>query len=334
MSTIIEMVPTPHATARTVMVGLEDDGIIITRVEDPVGTAVDKRFNGSSLGEGQVWVPTTDADPVIEFQSEKIGADARFVIRVKQYYDQTAVEPNIPEQRFLWYAYNDTPPYPDSTTPQTATPDTPLYIHWSGNGTPENPTPPYPKQQNPPKERTSINVSRLYGLLGTTSARREYLKAKLLAKADDPNLPHIMAGNTSANIVDSPANNDLARAQQTVSFRLEMLTKAISADINLDTEAKFNLLNGEIDIKTSDVFSKIDRDAGTAINLNGDRTTWSFVRLGSVSDDQTDPPYQYTAPLSNLATWTATADTTINVSTSVATNLNQGNLYWLTWLRQ
>ena len=52
MSTVIKMIPKEHATKRTTAVIITNDGIIRTRVEDPVGTATDKQFNFSSYAEG------------------------------------------------------------------------------------------------------------------------------------------------------------------------------------------------------------------------------------------------------------------------------------------
>lgn len=103
MSTIIRFVPVAHATKQTTAIAMENDGLIRTRVENPVGTATDRRFNFSSLGEGQARVITED--PVTLVTSEKIGADARFVIDVTNYYDSALTGDDAPTERFLWYAY-------------------------------------------------------------------------------------------------------------------------------------------------------------------------------------------------------------------------------------
>lgn len=327
MSTIIRFVPVAHATKRTTAIAMENDGLIRTRVENPVGAATDRRFNFSSLSEGQARVITED--PVTLVTSEKIGADARFVIDVTNYYDSALTGDDAPTERFLWYAYTvDEKDAPADNAVQTATPANPLYFVWTSGGTPASPTVAF---NFPSQDQTA---QRLYVELGTTEERRNYLKARLLEKVNDPLNIFIFAGTSIAvqNAASIRVNNNVAIVQREHSrrmqgwvYRIEMLVRAVSADVNLNTEAKFNLLAGEIGISNADVFQKMDLAVNGAIAVGAARTDWVFQRLGSVAASS---PYAYSPP-SHPTLWSATHETTIDVGAAPPSGVTD----WYNWLR-
>ena len=344
MSMNIHVIPTPHATMRTTIIKRLTDGQLQTRVENPIGTVIDKFFNFAANSATTSVYSEGDAkeiniDPVNTVWVDKKGTDAFFYFEVKEYYDQASTNPPI--ERDLWYGYNvdakDAPDFDSSFTQ-----DDPTYFLWSSGGTPEAPTYAFN-----PTTSENTKLASTYVELGSTTARREYLKEKLLAKYTDPDIPAIFMGSSLLTIAPEVSNFTLpagqapnnhvvtqskehSRAQQSFIFRLEMLTRAISADVNLSTEAKFNLLDGEISLDNWAVFLKVDRSLNGLINSTGNRTSWNFFRLGSVANVT---PYTYTPPSINTGSWTATNDTSIDVASAPPRVLNTNNIHWLTWLR-
>ena len=333
MSTVIRLIPRADAAKETTGIAILDDGRIRTRVET-ASARTDKEFNFGSLVEGDTRdIPDTD-EPVTRVNAEKIGTDARFVIDVIEFYDENLRGADAPKERFLWYLYTLKPeeaPAPDA--PQTATPSTPLWVLWSSDGTPAAPT-------NAFSFGTAVTAPRLYAELQNDGNRREYLKSKLLMKIADPiELLSIFAG-TAMNTIASysftqPASNsrlhivrlEHERALQSWVFRLEMLARAISADVNLNSEQKFNLLNGEIGLSNVDIFGRVDKSLAGLINQGGgNRNAWVFHRLGSVAGTA---PFAYTPPPQNTSVWSSTADTSINVTSEPPSEV----LDWINWLR-
>ena len=338
------MIPVAHSTKRTTAAGIENDGVIRTRVEDPVGTVVDKRFNFAVDGTITSAYPEGTYqefknEPLLSVSSEKIGSDARFIIEINEFYDSSLTGDNVPKERFLWYPYNgNAADYLDSTAAQTFTPQNPLYVLWSSGGTPASPT----VALNPTNQNTKLASE--YTRLGSVSARREYFKTKLIDIISDPMLLFIIMGTTlqssyvqkstqidptSSLVIDIIQDLDHPRRLQSFGFRLEMLTRAISVDSNLNDERKFNLLDGEISLDSGTVFAKIDRGLGSLIfNRSQPRTGWQFMRLGSVAATS---PFTYTPPASNISSWSGTQDiATIEIQTGVPQSVTNN---WLLWLR-
>ena len=337
MATIIKLIPTPHAVKETTAVGIEDDGIVRIRVEEN-NANVDRRFNFSSYPE-ETSVSITQ-DEIRDVDVLKLGTDARFIIEVKEYYDQNLKPEEAPQERSLWYAYDTAADrIPLDTADQGASPSTPVYVLWKTDGTPASPTIPWPS----PFNDESTPLSSEYTRLGSASARRDYLKGLLLSQYTDPDLLAIFMGTSLVTIVPQvdtfvdPAtstnnhvitqNKDQPRGMQSFIFRQEMLARAISADINLNSEAKFNLLEGEINLSNNDVFVKLNKATNGLIAQSGNRNAWNFIRLGSVAAAS---PYKYTPPIANTAIWNGTADTSINVSSAPSTEVTAD---WIGWLR-
>ena len=117
----------------------------------------------------------------------------------------------------------------------------------------------------------------------------------------------------------------MARRNQSYMYFLEALTRAISNDDNLDSERKFNLLNGEISLPIGNVIGRIDLNLAGTIAGSNPRANWTYLRLGSVAASS---PWAYSAP-TDPTTWTATAETLISIGAGVGADL----IDWLGYLR-
>ena len=280
--TIIRLIPSPHTVKRTTAIGIEDDGIVRIRVEEG-GSNVDRRFNFSSYPEGTSVSITQDE--IRDVDVLKLGTDARFVIEVKEYYDENLKPEEAPEERDLWYAYDTAADsIPDDDATQTKSPSNILYVLWKSGGTPSSPTIAWPN----PFTDESNPLPRIFTRLASVAERRNYLKGKLLDKVSDMfSLLMTICGEKNetayaqkSDIVDEDGSSiiriiqdlDHPRRMQGFAFRLETLTRAISVDSNLTDERKFNLLDGEIGLDNGDVFSKMNRAvAGTIFNSSKPR---------------------------------------------------------------
>ena len=318
MSTIIKLVPKAHATKRTTVVQATNDGVIRTRVENPVGTDTDKSFNFSTLAEGD---PSPAAnEPVVRVDTQKIGTVASYVIEVTNFYDESLTGDAVPTEYFIWYDYKTkADEAPDSETPQTF----PVTMLWTTAGTPQAPT----RALSP----TAQTIGRLYQNLGSLEARREHLKGNILSYINNPDWGLWMAGSLSAPATN--VNNFLVVSRrQSFVFWLEMLTRAISIDGNLDTERKFNLLNGESTLDVKDVLPRIEgfvNDVGANVEYDYSRTNWNYRRLGSipaVSPYNYNPP-TYTLQNGNPVRVQAQVDSLITLSNDTVGDS------WTDWLR-
>lgn len=319
MSTIIKLIPQAHATKRTTWVRLTDDGQFTTRVEDPIGTDTDKSFNFSSLVEGQRYDIANE--PFIEIEAQKIGTHARYIACITEFYDPALdARYEAPVERFIWYDYKTkSDEAPDNEAVQTF----PINVLFSTSGTPQSPT----------RALSSVvqTPQRLYQRLGTTAARREHLKGNIRAYIDNPEFPLWMARSESYPLINAHLHVITDRRIQSFLWYLEMITRAISDDQNLNTEAKFNLLNGMTTLDGPLLIKRIDYIILEWTNpqhnvppaLTTDRSTWTFRRLGSVA---ATTPFAYTEPVVNnrangvvvatgtVETWTAVEDTSIRMT--------------------
>ena len=321
MSTIIKVIPVPHATQVTTGIAIENDGVLRTRVENPVGTAIDKRFNfatetATSTAYREGMTAAINNAPVVLVAAEKIGTDARFIIEVTEFYSAALLGDDAPQERYLWYDYKTkADDAPDSTATQTASPSSPLWVLWSSGGTPAAPTVAF----NITDQNTKLASD--YTRLATTAARRETLKLALQADVFSPEMSIWLVGNTEAE-------------QSAFVRRFEMLARAISIDANFDTQAKFNLLAGEIGLDAYTVATHLSDQviAGGGVGpLHSEtRTDWQFFRLGSLG---TGPAFSYSPPstLTYTAYTSSVAGITLTgVPAAVSANDGRG---WLDWLR-
>ena len=308
MSTIIKLIPKAHATKRTTVVQATNDGIIRTRIEDPVGTDTDKSFNFSALAEGD---PSPAAnEPVIRVDTQKIGTAASYVIEITNFYDESLTGDAVPTEYFIWYDYKTkADEAPDSETPQTF----PITMLWTTAGTPQAPT----RALSP----TVQTVGRLYQRLASLDNRRQYIKFNLLSLYDHPKRWEWAMGGQGVANVNADTDILVGRTNQTFIYWLEMLTRVISIDDNLNTEAKFNLINGDSSLDGNDLIKNIAGFLNRSGNIFGptpdytsDRSTWDFRRLGSVANTS---PYGYVPPTltthGDFKHWVAIKDTTITL---------------------
>lgn len=330
MSTVIHIMPVGHATKRTTMIGIEDDGRVRTRVEDPVGTSTDRQFNFSNLVEGDSREISTE--PVTRVRAEKIGEDARFIIAVNEFYDSGLRGADAPQERFLWYPYTTkADEAPDSQAPQSATPSSPIYVVWSSAGTPASPTVPY-------SFGTAVGAPRLYAELVNTEGRRNHLKQLIRDMLEHPNMPQWLAGGRFDAHGDASGVLMHLEAIQTLSYYPEMLTRATAIDANLATERKFNLLDGMAKLDLGELHSVIAGEGpatrylarnvassdGNGANPVTTPDQWSFQRIGDVPNAA---PYRYTR-----SNYTLTADRSLITMAGSVTVIGSGG-DWQAWLR-
>ena len=320
-TTIIKVIPAPHLTKRTTGIAIENDGVLRTRVEDPGGTVTDKRFNfatdtATTTAYSEGMTGEVNNEPVVLVAAEKIGTDARFIIEVTEFYSSALLGDDAPQERYLWYDYKTkADDAPDSTATQTASPASPLFVLWTSGGTPTAPTVAF----NITDANTKLASD--YTRLATLAARRETLKIALQADVFSPEMAIWLVENTEAE-------------QSAFVRRLEMLARALSIDANLNTQAKFNLLAGEIGL---DAYTVATHLSDTIIGGGGvgplhsdDRGNWRFFRLGSLG---TGPAYPYSPPATtNYIAYTSdVASITLSgVPAAVSANDGRG---WLDWLR-
>ena len=322
MSTFVKIRPIEPSDTKTTAIRLDGDFELTVRTEKG-GAHTDRQYNFSGLLEGQHVAETND---VASVRISKSGTDERAIVSVSTYH-AAGDEGSIPPAGMYWYNWQttDLKDAPDPAFQESTQVFTTIFNISTAGALPVG------------NSVASTVPARLYGQLGTTEARREFLKAKLLAHIDNRDLPFYLAGTsmplitaTSRNSIDQQDGTiteyaRMARRNQSYMFFLESLTRAISNDDNLDSERKFNLLNGEISLPIGNVLGRIDLNLAGTIAGSNPRANWTYLRLGSVAAAS---PWGYTAP-TDPTTWIATADTTISVGAGVPSDV----LDWLGWLR-
>ena len=333
MSTFLKIKPTEHPTIKMTGIRLDDDNKATYRTETG-GVATDTRVNFSGLLTDQTFQGTA---PIGLVTADKLGTQERVVIEVLAYYAK-GEEDTVPSADIYWYdtrthyrfggpveAGKSEAADPHFNTPQVF----PVTIYnesklaaWSTGNT----------------VVSSITNTRIFGQLGSVEARRQYLKSKLAAILDDPTRQYIMDGtslppipqDSVVNIEDATgtlvtAQNILDRRKQGFLFRLEMLARAVSIDSNLSDEAKFNLIEGEIDLPIADVFSKMPQQIAGDIAGTRPRANWHFRKISSVG---AAPTYKYTVP-STMDLWSTTYDANIDLGSAAPPEV----LNWSVWIK-
>lgn len=333
MSTFIKIKPTEHPTIKMTGGRLDDDLKFTYRTETG-GVATDTRVNFSGLLTDQTFQGTA---PIGLVTADKLGTQERVVIELLAYYAK-GEEDTVPSAGLYWYdtrthyrfggpveAGKSEAADPHFNTSQVF----PITIYnesklaaWSTGNT----------------VASSITNTRIFGQLGSVEARRQYLKSKLAAILDDPTRPYVMDGTSIPPIPQDSvaaiegltgtvvtAQNILARRKQGFLYRLEMLARAVSIDSNLSDEAKFNLIEGEIDLPIADVFSKMPQQIAGDIGGTRARSDWHFRKLSSVGPA---PTYKYTAP-SARDLWSTTYDANIDLGSSAPVSV----LNWVVWIK-
>ena len=338
MSTIVQIIPTEHPTIKTTGVRIDDDFKITYRTETG-GAATDVQVNFSGLLTDQTF---QGSPPIRQVRTAKVERTEQVIIELLVYHAPYE-EDKVPPAGMYWYNIKNH--YPFDGPPEqgkTRAPD-PAFTTENQNFNHPNGITIFNESAIDPgwttgnTIATSITQDSLFGQLGTVEARRRHLKSRLTAIIDDPNLPWIMAGTSIPVITQDSltgidnlegnqvtAENILSRRQQLFTYRLEMLARAVSIDSNLNDHAKFNLINGEIDLPSADVFSKISLTTAGDIANTAARIGWRFRKVSSVGGS---PNYEYVKPTGN--TWSTTYDATIDIGTSAPVAV----LNWVQWIK-
>ena len=297
MSTFVEIRPIESPDTETTWIRLDGDFKLTVRTEKG-GSHTDRQYNFSGLLEGQHVAETND---VASVRISKSGTDERAIVSVSTYH-AAGDEGSIPPAGMYWYNWQttDLKDAPDPAFQQETQVFTTIFNISTAGALPVG------------NSVASTVPARLYGQLGTTAARREYLKAKLLATIDSRDVAFWLAGNS-------------AERSSAFARYLEMLARGISVDGNYDTELKFNLLDGEVGLNGELIARRI---APAVVQSGGAlastvRSNWQFARLGNVG---ANTPWTYSPPTG--ASWTASTDARITMS-GVSGNLTD----WRTWLR-
>lgn len=329
MSTFIEISPESSTTKITQYIRIDNDFSITIGVNTS-GTLAYHYFKFTGIPDDYTYRPDPADDNLEYAQIVKDGADESLTIRIKVFYNAAddTLEPHEIPRAWTYGRPIDKDHYLPGELLETLNQTFPVII-W--NTLADGATQPVAHTANP---ATALTFDRRYARLGTVAERRVYLKRGLRGIIEDPMLPFIMAG-TSANPIVAKStqttvreiidDREHARRQQGFTFRLEMLVRAISVDANLNTEAKFNLLNGEIELDSRNVFMRQATTLNADIANQMPRSGWRFRPFGSVASSS---PFAYTAPTHPTA-WPTTHETSIDVGSAVPSVVTDN---WLTWL--
>ena len=337
MSTIVQFIPTEHATIKTTGVRIDDDFKITYRTETG-GVATDVQVNFSGLLTDQTF---QGSPPIRQVRTAKVERTEQVIIELLVYHAPYE-EDKVPPAGMYWYNIKnhypfDGPPEQGKTrAPDPAfTTETQNFNHPNGI-TIFNESAIDPGWTTGNTIATSITQTSLFGQLGTVEARRRHLKSRLTAIIDDPNLPWIMAGTSVSTITPTSFTDisgesgtiiteqaELPRRQQSFTYRLEMLARAVSIDSNLTDESKFNLIDGEIGLPIADVFSRLSMSTAGDIAGSRPRANWHFRKVNSVG---AAPEYKYPDPPTALI-WTTTYDAFIDLNASAEV------LNWVQWIK-
>ena len=345
MSTFIEVRPEVSPDTQTLIVRIDDDlKVSVRQMKGHSRTDVHLNFSQMDVGDELSTYP----EPVAYVRVTKLGADNRATIAVTCYHLE-GEEHTVPAAGVYWFdpskQYN--PEFDDPGDGRTAAPN-PVF---------EGTTQQFPvlifapDTITPPLAANTVAAQAVptrYTQFGDVAARRRYLQNELLQRVNSAMLPWIVAGatlapidekttpvnlpatgmnlRTSAETINITEERELARRQQSLAYWFETLARAISVDANLNTEAKFNLLDGEVGLDTGTVFARMPLTLAKDIAGTRAKTDWHFYRFGSVAGTS---PHTYMRPTQTLH-WAATRDTGIDIGSSVPSAVTEN---WINWLR-
>ena len=304
MSTFVDIRPIAHLTKRTTIVRIDEDFKVSVKEN---ARDLHYNFTGLDVDNGQQLDGANVTDPIVYVRGIKEGTDSRLIIGVNCYYEED--NQTIPNAGLYYYSTKDHFDFEEvlqqmkgeSTDGKTKAPD-PMFT---------NPVQQFPTQvfniapggttlsantANPP---TAVS-QRLYAQLGSTAARRNHLKGKLRDLLDAPNLidwlnwtfgRHVNWGTTYGNSLTAARLNvldDIIARPGSYMIFLEMMANIVSLDANLDSEQKFNLINGNLSLAARDLFILPDRNYYGTNNIHGrggDRPVaeWTIRIFGAVA---------------------------------------------------
>ena len=314
MGTYIEFEPTSHATKVTRLVRIDNDFRITLAVDDN-GTLTEHFFNFQAIPDEYLFKPSPPDDNLMFAQLAKEGAAESLVVRIRMFFnaEDDTLEPYHIPRAWSYSSPIDKNNYlPTATLPETVNQVFPIVI-WNT----------LKPSQTLPGANTAMapTFDRLFTRLSTLTERRNHLKQPLLTKLFSRAMPFWMMGAGEA------------AHQQAFAHWIEMLVRALAIDANLATEARFNLLHGEIGLDFYEFAYKVSNagitDTGGAL-ASMTRTEWTgYVRFGAVASST---PYAYTPPSGN--TWTGSTSNVAGLTlTGVPAALRDNNgRGWIDWI--
>ena len=334
MSTFIEVRPEENADTKTTYARIDDDLKITTRTEKGA-THTDYQFNYTGVDVG---IDITTSEPVEYVRVTKIGDDVRATIGLKCYYlpgeastvpaagtywynPSTHYNPELPAEMGKTAAANPTFEGTTQTFPtiifNTATDDSTIATT---------------------NTATAPTIPRLYARLGSLEARRAYLKRKLLAIVDSQEFLFTLWGRdkgltTSTGTADRAI--DVINYMRTIQVFVrwyKLLALTLSIDVCLNTERKFNLINGQLDLNPEDIKVGLEETFIHVPPINlAVITGWRFEGFGTVA--ATEPwAFSHTG---NTYTFLNHQGVIGFNAASLSSRLRANNgAEWLNWLRE
>lgn len=344
MSTFLEVRHAVSSEKRTTFARIDDDFKVTIREEEAGKNPVHFQRNYSGVEEGEQLDGARIEAPVEYVRVSKLDDDARCVIAVTVYHAEDEQD-TVPPAGMYWYNFKThsafgipAPPglqvAPDPAFPGSATQTFPQVI-FNISSASELRDHPVPTGNTVP---VSYTAQRLYRRLGTLAARREHLKSLLRGIVQHQDFAlWVLNSNEEADITQDGMTGSIGTAlrnivnliarPQSFAIWLEMMANVISIDANLNSERKFNLLAGELELGGRDVIVKAQSASfGTAQiaseSVRQNVANWKFHRFGNVA---TGSPWAYSKPTASA--WPATEETTI-VLTGAALGED-----WLSYIR-
>ena len=335
MSTFIEVRPEESPDTRTTAIRIDDDLKVTIRTEK-TGAHTDYQFNYTGVDVG---IDITTSEPVEYVRVTKIGDDVRATVAVKCYHLPGQAN-TVPAAGIYWYNpsthYN--PELPAEMGKTAASDPT---FEGTTQAFPVTIFAPDPITPALPVGNTIADptIPRLYARLGSLEARRAYLKRKLLSILESNDF--YLGAWEEAHVADDSNSSgtvtyfiQLMAKIQGYMRRMKMLALTLSIDANLDTEQKFNLLNGEIGYDPHLIGLHLHY-IEVLNDLSSSRlSSWRFGRLGRIG--RTEPwtwlpsvnSTQFVYRENNVAGITFTVS-------SMPQRLRDNNgAAWLEWLRE
>ena len=326
MASFIEITPLAHATKVTRLVRIDNDFKVTVSVDDD-GTLSHHYFNFTGIPDEFTYRPDPPDANLLEARLAKDGTDEDLVTRINMFYNATdnALEAWQIPQPWIYGEPITKDAYLPGKLPELVSQSFPLVIWNTLKDT-----------QTAPGANTAsaLTFERRYAQLSTIAERRTFLKNQIHTLATDEMLPLLAMGSGIPVLAFESTREfpveyvyPFARRMQSYMYWLEMLTRAISVDTNLGTEAKFNLLAGESGLKITDIVPRLPLTLAAAIAPQAAYTQWRFQRFGSVGSNT---PWPYTAPSTDPGTWVAVRDTAMEIGASVPAAVTEN---WFHWLR-
>lgn len=325
MSSFAEFNPIADTT-RVIKFVRFDNNFRLTIGKDTSGTVTYHYFNFTGIPNNYQYRPTSqhaDAEFIEFAQLVKEGNDESLTVRIKMYYnenDNTLEDHQIPQA----WSYADTI-NKDNYKPGTfftGTQTIPVVIWRTLDPSVQVPA----TSSNTAAAPSVFSGLRTFQILGSATARQEYLRTKL---------SNIVFGDLFFTLNED--SSPTASTHKAIIRFYENLTRLISIPANLDNERKFNMLNGIINLDVYDVSTYLNFGTINRSNYlgNNNRSNWLAILLGGIT---AAAPYTYSSPSSNTRHgWQPFFQSNISglniVTTGIPSIITDRKSGWLNWLR-